>query len=141
MSDHLLASLTEVLRKIPLFASLDLTHHRALIHKIHLMYYPAGHVIFREGEAADRAFFIKTGEVAISRERASGGSDELAVLAAGSFFGEMGLIEHAPRNATATAVTDVEAFFVDDATLAELATALPEADQTLFTAYLARKKA
>ena len=63
----------------------------------------AGSVIFREGEAADRLFVIKSGEVRIQI-----GNRSITELSAGDIFGEMALIDNEPRSATAVAMTDVE---------------------------------
>ena len=63
----------------------------------------AGSVIFREGEAADRLFVIKSGEVRIQI-----GNRTITELSAGDIFGEMALIDNEPRSATAVAMTDVE---------------------------------
>jgi CRP/FNR family transcriptional regulator, cyclic AMP receptor protein len=63
----------------------------------------AGAVIFREGDKADGLFIIKSGQVGIRL-----GNRTLAELNANSIFGEMALIDDAPRSATAVAVTDVE---------------------------------
>jgi CRP/FNR family transcriptional regulator, cyclic AMP receptor protein len=63
----------------------------------------AGEVIFKEGDEADQLFAIKSGEIAIQL-----GNRTLAELSANSIFGEMALIDDAPRSATAIAKTDVE---------------------------------
>jgi CRP/FNR family cyclic AMP-dependent transcriptional regulator len=63
----------------------------------------AGEVIFKEGDKADQLFAIKSGEIAIQL-----GNRTLAELSANSIFGEMALIDDAPRSATAVAKTDVE---------------------------------
>jgi CRP/FNR family transcriptional regulator, cyclic AMP receptor protein len=63
----------------------------------------AGEVIFREGDKADQLFVIKSGQVEIRL-----GNRMLSELSAHSIFGEMALIDDAPRSATAVAKTDVE---------------------------------
>jgi CRP/FNR family transcriptional regulator, cyclic AMP receptor protein len=63
----------------------------------------AGEVIFKEGDAADQLFVIKSGEVGIQS-----GNRTLAELSTNHIFGEMALIDDAPRSATAVARTDVE---------------------------------
>jgi CRP/FNR family cyclic AMP-dependent transcriptional regulator len=63
----------------------------------------AGEIIFKEGDEADQLFAIKSGEIAIQL-----GNRTLAELSANSIFGEMALIDDAPRSATAVAKTDVE---------------------------------
>jgi CRP/FNR family cyclic AMP-dependent transcriptional regulator len=64
--------------------------------------YKAGDVIFNRGDAATELFVIKTGQVEIRLENRL-----LDTLSALSIFGEMALIDGAPRSATAVAATDV----------------------------------
>lgn len=71
--------------------------------------FPAGTVVFREGELGAEMYIIQSGQVMISR-RVAGKDVELAVLEKGDFFGEMALLDEFPeRSATATAVSDVDA--------------------------------
>ena len=63
----------------------------------------AGEVIFKEGDEAHQLFVIKSGEVIIQS-----GNRKLAELSTNQIFGEMALIDDAPRSATAIAKTDVE---------------------------------
>ena len=63
----------------------------------------AGEIIFKEGDEAHQLFVIKSGEVAIQS-----GNRRLAELSTNNIFGEMALIDDAPRSATAVAKTDVE---------------------------------
>ncbi|HTI32780.1 MAG TPA: Crp/Fnr family transcriptional regulator [Miltoncostaea sp.] len=80
----------------------------------------AGEVIFAEGEVAEVAYVVRTGEVAISV-----GGRELERLGEGAMFGEMAIIESEPRSATATAATDVELAVVDRRTFRRLVTDTP----------------
>ena len=66
----------------------------------HARDYPAGTVLFREGEAGDAMYVIQSGSVEIRRTI---GEQErvLAVLPAGEFLGEMALLNKRPRSATA----------------------------------------
>ena len=63
----------------------------------------AGEIIFSEGDEANQLFVIKSGEVSIRS-----GNRTLAELSSNTIFGEMALIDAAPRSATAMAKTDVE---------------------------------
>ena len=63
----------------------------------------AGEIIFSEGDEANQLFVIKSGEVSIRS-----GNRTLAELSSNTIFGEMALIDDAPRSATAVAKTDVE---------------------------------
>jgi CRP-like cAMP-binding protein len=63
----------------------------------------AGEIIFQEGDKAEEVFVIKSGQVEIRL-----GNRTLSELSANTIFGEMALIDAAPRSATAVALTDVE---------------------------------
>jgi CRP-like cAMP-binding protein len=65
--------------------------------------YKAGDVIFSQGDAAEELFVIQSGRVEIRL-----GNRLLDTLPERSIFGEMALIDGAPRSATAIAVTDVK---------------------------------
>jgi CRP/FNR family cyclic AMP-dependent transcriptional regulator len=65
--------------------------------------FKAGSVIFREGDAANELFVVRSGEVRIQI-----GNRTITELRQDSIFGEMALIDSEARSATAIAVTDVE---------------------------------
>jgi len=63
--------------------------------------FKAGEFIFREGDPAEELFVVKTGTVEIRL-----GNRLLDTLPERSIFGEMALIDHGPRSASAVAATD-----------------------------------
>ena len=63
--------------------------------------FKAGEVIFSEGDPAEEMFVVKTGSVEIRL-----GNRLLDTLPERSIFGEMALIDHGSRSATAVAATD-----------------------------------
>ena len=65
--------------------------------------YREGQVVFREGEQAWAAFLIEKGSVDILKNADGGSPTWLATIRAGDLFGEMGLLDGAPRSATARA--------------------------------------
>ncbi len=69
--------------------------------------YEPGQEVFRQGDAGECAYFIKSGEVEVVRNGDSG-ETVLAKLAAGQYFGEMALLSNQPRNATVRAVTKTQ---------------------------------
>jgi len=64
--------------------------------------FKAGETIFREGDPATELYVIQSGRVEIRL-----GNRLLDTLSERSIFGEMALIDAAPRSATAVAATDV----------------------------------
>ena len=63
--------------------------------------YNKGDVIFRQGEAAESMFDIRWGKVGIYIDYGMPQQKQLVTLENEGFFGEMGMIDHAPRSATA----------------------------------------
>lgn len=67
--------------------------------------YYNGDVIIHQGDEGYRAYYIERGQVAIFVNE--GGHDlKIAELGPGDLFGEMALINNAPRSATVKAVTE-----------------------------------
>jgi CRP/FNR family transcriptional regulator, cyclic AMP receptor protein len=64
--------------------------------------FKAGDVIFNEGDAASEFYVIQSGKVDIRL-----GNRQLGTLGDHDIFGEMALIDTAPRSASAVAATDV----------------------------------
>jgi CRP/FNR family transcriptional regulator, cyclic AMP receptor protein len=65
--------------------------------------FKAGEVIFNEGDTGSEFFVIQSGRVDIRL-----GNRQLGTLGDRDIFGEMALIDTAPRSATAVAATDVK---------------------------------
>jgi diguanylate cyclase (GGDEF)-like protein len=65
-----------------------------------------GELLFREGDAGDELYVVLEGSVAISLHLPDGAELPISQVAAGSFFGEMSIIERAPRSATCRASSD-----------------------------------
>ncbi len=68
--------------------------------------YPAGTVIFREGEKAHCMYGIHGGRIGIYTGYGTDQQKKLADVYADQFFGEMGMIDDEPRSATAVAEED-----------------------------------
>ncbi len=78
-------------------------------------HFPAGTIIFSEGDLGLAMYVIENGEVEI-RKRMGESDTVLAILGKGDFFGEMCLVEDdSPRTASAIAKTDVDAVMIDQA--------------------------
>jgi CRP-like cAMP-binding protein len=82
--------------------------------------YKAGQNIFAEGDRGDRLYIILEGQVRISKYIPGVGEEALAILERGDFFGEMALIDHAPRSADAKAHTETTVLPVESKLLTEI---------------------
>jgi CRP-like cAMP-binding protein len=71
--------------------------------RFELLSYPAGAVIVSQGDPADLFFIIVRGRVEVTNRHPSGEEIAIGGLEAGDFFGEAGLLQGRPRNATVRA--------------------------------------
>jgi signal transduction histidine kinase len=87
------------LRQIPLFADLSEEDLEQLYEMAETVSIPAGQLVLREGDQGDSLFVVLTGELEVTKRQ--GSQDVLLALSKpGQFFGEMALLEQAPRSAS-----------------------------------------
>jgi len=72
-----------------------------------------GERLVRQGEGSRGAFVIRSGRAAAEVALPGGGMLAVAEFGAGDVFGEMALVERGVCSATVSAITDVEAAFVE----------------------------
>jgi len=104
------------LRAVPLFQELRDRELKKLLRLVHARSYASGEVIFRQGDPGAGMFIIQRGSVRIVSRAPGGPERELAVLTRHQFFGEMALLEDAPRSASSLAIeqTELLGFFQPD---------------------------
>lgn len=95
------------LRNVPLFADLPEEDLGRLSQSVEQISLHEGEVLFEQGDAGNRAYVIREGEIDILKE-AEGREVLLAVRKRGEVIGEMSLLHEAPRSATARAKGDAE---------------------------------
>jgi CRP-like cAMP-binding protein len=82
--------------------------------------YEEGTVIFVEGQDAREMYVVRDGTVSLRK-----GGDVIKTLDPGEVFGEMALIDHAPRTATAVAGPGCRVTVIDEASFQQLVKKVP----------------
>ena len=98
----------EILRRADLFKGLPADERRALAEIIWGIKAGPGDQLFEEGDEVDRFYIVTEGAVEIVKHLPGGGEEKLAVRRAGDVFGEMALLNDAPRFATARVAEECE---------------------------------
>ncbi|WP_438021322.1 cyclic nucleotide-binding domain-containing protein [Sorangium sp. So ce315] len=91
----------EQLSKVPLFKGLTTSALELISRVASEETHALGTKIFQHGDPGDKLYILLEGKVRISREIAGIGEEALAVLGPGAVFGEMALLDEAPRSADA----------------------------------------
>jgi len=92
----------ELLKAIPLFESLENDDLHALAHKLRDVSVETGHPVFAQGDEGDAMYVIEDGAVDI----VAGSGKQKVILRSlfkQQYFGELSLLDGAPRSATAVA--------------------------------------
>jgi CRP-like cAMP-binding protein len=103
-----MSAVADHLRRVPLFEGMTDSAIAAVAAIAVETAYSDRQTIVTEGAAGDAFYVITAGQVRITREGA-----EIASLEAGSFLGEVSLLDGRPRTASATAVGPVETLVID----------------------------
>jgi CRP/FNR family transcriptional regulator, cyclic AMP receptor protein len=96
-----LAQLAGVLAKVNIFSGLSSLHLRRIAALGTEEQHAYGTAIFAEGDVGQKFYVVLEGAVRISKIVPGMGEEALAIHREGNFFGEMSLIDEAPRSAHA----------------------------------------
>ena len=96
--------LVDFLSKTEIFDGFQRAEIEVFAPSLEVVRVEASHTIFQEGTNGDAWFVILDGEVSVTKEMPSGPPHVLSHLHAGESFGEMALMDGAPRMATLYAV-------------------------------------
>lgn len=95
------------LKESALFSSLTPLELKIVDRLMHERRYLADEIIFDEGEEGQALYLVMSGRVIISRQL-DAGREVVAELSAGSFFGDLALLDNSPRNAQTRALDNCE---------------------------------
>ena len=96
------------LASVPLFAGLDGASLDSVGRGMRTRRFRRGEVIFHLGDPGDALFVVVSGAVKITLPSEAGDEAILATLRPGDFFGELALLDGAPRSASAAALEPTE---------------------------------
>ena len=71
--------------------------------------YAAGSIIYKEGQTRDSMYIVKKGAVDLLVR-----GERVETVAEGGFFGEIAMVDHSPRSATAVAKTDCSLIAINE---------------------------
>lgn len=100
--------IVSILKQIPLFKGITYMDLVKLSKFLHLRKYGQNEIIFFEKEPGAGLYIVKSGQVKIFIKSLEGEERELVKLGSGTFFGEVALIDEAPRSASAICMEDTE---------------------------------
>ncbi len=103
--------------------------------------YKSGDFIFLEGDCESHFYIIETGKVQIFTKRGDGQRVNICEIGEGETFGEFALLDrHAPRSASAKALTDVVLVKVSEEGYQQLLEEIPVWAASMLRSFMERLK-
>ena len=128
----------EMLRKIPLFATLNPEELEDLLKQLQKEKYPPHTAIFWMDEPGNKLYVIEKGEVRISYTNKDGKELVLAVQGEGTFFGELSLLDGGPHTATVRTIKETTVLTISRATFYSYLDKHPQFSRTLLAVLVDR---
>src|ERR671932_1776368 len=101
-----------LLQNVPVFEALASDDVRRVADVAVPRHFAAGQVIFREGDASDTCYVVRTGHARAVRENVDGRTIALAHFGPGDIFGELAMFDDERRSATVETLDALEAIAV-----------------------------
>ena len=98
----------DALRCCSLFHNLEDDSLKAMIPSFELIELAKGGYLFDQGDHGEAFYILMSGNVVLSRKNKDGSKLKVAELGVGDVFGEMSLINNAPRSTDCVAAGDVK---------------------------------
>lgn len=108
------------LQHIPLFRALNDEELARLAPRLKHLSFAPGEVILRQGDDGESMFLILQGKAGVLLTNEAGLSQQVAMLQAGDFFGEMSLLTGEKRSATVVGMSQVDCLRLDKVDLYDM---------------------
>jgi CRP/FNR family transcriptional regulator, cyclic AMP receptor protein len=125
---------TELLRRVPVFADLEDDALRRVADVAVPRRFAAGEVVFREGDASNTCYVVRSGRARAVHEHADGRSITLANFGPGDIFGELAMFDDERRSATVETIEETEAIAILGGDMRRLLSEHPEIAAELLSA-------
>ena len=129
------------LKVVDLFGGLNAEELRLVAERLTYSPFAQGELITRQGNVAHWLYILTAGEADIVLENGPAGRQRINTLAAGSFFGEAGMMTGAPRSATVVARSNVECYRLDKSAFESILHARPELAEEISRIMVSRQGA
>lgn len=124
----------ETLRRCALFAQVEEATLAEVARTLRRRRFRRGEVIFHQGDPGDSLHIIESGAVKIALPSPEGAEAIIATLRRGDFFGELALLDGAPRSATAAALEATETLVLSREQFRQLIESAPGLRDALYGA-------
>lgn len=98
------AEIVELLGRVPVFSTLEHDDLERIAELAVPRAFEPGQIVFREGDASDTCYVVRSGRARAVREHPDGRTITLATFGSGDIFGELAMFEDERRSATVEAV-------------------------------------
>lgn len=122
---------SQCLRRCRLFRGIDADTVAELVRSLARRRYKRAEVIFHQGDPGDALHIVAAGSVKIVLTSPEGEEAIVATLKPGDFFGELTLIDGAPRSASAVAIAPTETLLLARSRFRQLIETTPALRDTL----------
>jgi CRP-like cAMP-binding protein len=128
----------QFLRSIPIFAQLSEDQRALLAVNMALQTFERGETIFHQGSIGSTLYIVVSGKVRIYTISETGQELAVTIFRAGDFFGELALLDHQPRSASAETMTRTSVLMLQKMAFLNTITVCPPIAVALLEALAAR---
>lgn len=114
------------LKRVPLFENLNLDQLEAVLRLAGDATFLPGEVIVRQGDPGGELYLLLEGSVEAWLDHGGANPQQLSTMPAGSYFGEIAILDDEPRSATVIAREPARLLTLDGDSLKELLLQMPE---------------